>query len=308
MLHEYAVEPELAAMWGDRKSGRYFLDKFGLGSPRIMSRYPPNWEQLVWAARRSDSQRKRTEELIQRLSEVMVTRQGADWNPDRTWLENTLNEHRRIPFHAIVVRGNPAPHSKVLVADELDEHTSLWSVPHETIPRTAAAIAGAVRDMLRMANDVVFIDPYFAPQRPHHTKVLAACFRACLDKRLVREHPTVRVFTAAAAKKNGTRQYFEEECRARLPRMLPRRQRVTIARLEERSEGEKLHNRYILTEFGGVGFPAGLGEEHQEHQATDDPWLLTRKQHAVRWSQYVGRPPAFDQPEDEITVVGTARR
>ena len=304
MLHEYAVEPELAATWGDRKSGRYFRGKFGLGTPRIMSRYPPNWEQLVWAARKDDSQRKRMEELIQRLSEVMVTRQGPDWNPDRTWLENTLNEHRRIPFHAILVRGNPDPHPNVLVADDLDEHTSLWSIPHKAIPRTAAAIAGAVRDMLRMANDVVFIDPHFAPQRSRHTKVLAACLRACLDKRLVREHPTVRVFTEAATK-NGTRQYFEEECPARLPRMLPRRQRVTISRLKERSEGEKLHNRYILTESGGVGFPAGLDEKPG---ATDDPWLLTREQHQKRWPQYAGNPLAFDQPEGEITIVGTSRR
>ena len=270
-----------------------------------MSRYPPNWEKLVWAARRDDSQRKRMEELIQRLSEVMVTRQGADWNPDRTWLENTLNEHRRIPFHAILVRDNPAPHPNVLVADELDEHTSLWPVPHDTIPRTAAAIAGAVLDMLRMANDVVLVDPYFAPQRSYHTKVLAACLRACLDKRLVRDHPAVRVFTAADTRKNGTRQYFEEQCRARLPRMLPRRQRVTISRLKERSEGEKLHNRYILTEFGGVGFPAGLDEKRG---ATDDPWLLTREQHQKRWPQYAGNPLAFDQPEGEITIVGTGHR
>ncbi len=303
MLHEYAVEPELVATWSERRSGRYFREKFGLGSPRIMSRYPPqNWERLVWEARRDDSERKRMEELIRRLSEVMVTRHGAEWNPHESWLQNALNEHRRIPFHAILVRSNGASHRNVLVADELDEHTSLWSVPHETIPRTAEAIAGTVRDLLRMAADIVFVDPHFAPQRSRYTRVLAACLTASLDERLAREQPTVHIFTEADSK-NGTRQYFEEHCRTRLPRMLPRRQRVTISRLTERSEGEKLHNRYILTEFGGVGFPAGLDAKRG---ATDDPWLLTREQHRRRWPQYASRPLAFDQPEGEITVVGTS--
>lgn len=85
----------------------------------------------------------------------------------------------------------------------------------------------------------------------------------------------------------------------------PARTAIDHRSLTERQHGEKLHNRYILTELGGVGFPAGLDEKPR---ATDDPWLLTREQHEVRWSQYAGRPPAFDQPEDEITIVGTNRR
>lgn len=305
MLHEYAVEPELVATWGDRKSGRYFLDKFGLGSPRIMSRYPrKHWKRLVWEAWKGsshdDSDRKRMEELIQRLSEDMVTRRNAVWNPDGAWFGNVLDEHRRIPFHAILARNNAGAHPNILVADEVDESTALWSVPHETVPRTPKAIAGVVRDMLRMAVDIVFIDPYFSPQ-PRYAKVLAACLRECLDQRVGRGRPQVRFL--AAADKTGAREHFENECRGRLPHMLPQGQRVTIARLTERPEGEQLHNRYILTEFGGVGFPAGLDAKPR---ATDDPWLLTRDQYRTRWPQYAGESPAFDQVEGEITIVGCA--
>lgn len=307
MLHEYAVEPELVATWGDRKSGRYFLDKFGLGSPRIMSRYPrKRWKRLVWEAWESnshdDSERKRMEELIQRLSEDMVTRRNAVWNPDGTWSRNVLDEHRRIPFHAILARNNAGAHPNILVADEVDERTALWAVPHETVLRTPTAIAGVVRDMLRMATDIIFVDPYFGPQARYAT-VLAACLRACLYKRVGCEQPSVRIF--AAADKTGTREHFENECRATLPQLLPQGQRVIISRLKERSEGEKLHNRYVLTEFGGVGFPAGLDKKRG---ATDDPWLLTRRQYEKRWPQYAGKQPAFDRPEGEITIVGTERR
>ena len=307
MLHEYAVEPELVATWCDRASGRYFLDKFGLGSPRIMSRYPrKRWKRLVWEAWKAnshdDSERKRMEELIQRLSEDMVTRRDAVWNTDGTWLGNVLDEHQRIPFRAILVQSNARAHPNILVADEVDERTALWAVPQETVPRTPTAIAGVVRDMLRMAIDILFVDPYFSSQA-RYARVLAACLRECLDQRVGGERPIVRVFTSA--NKTGEREHFESECRSKLPRILPHGQQLTIARLTERQHGEKLHNRYVLTEFGGVGFPAGLDEKPR---ATDDPWLLTREQHEVRWSQYAGRPPAFDQPEDEITIVGTGRR
>ena len=156
--------------------------------------------------------------------------------------------------------------------------------------------------MLRMATDIIFVDPYFGPQARYAT-VLAACLRACLYKRVGCEQPSVRIF--AAADKTGTREHFENECRATLPQLLPQGQRVIISRLKERSEGEKLHNRYVLTEFGGVGFPAGLDKKRG---ATDDPWLLTRRQYEKRWPQYAGKQPAFDRPEGEITIVGTERR
>ena len=307
MLHEYAVEPELVATWTDRKTGRFFLDRFGLGSPRIISTYPrKHWKRLVQTAweknNSSDGEPKRVEVLIQKLSEVMVARRDAVWSPDRTWLGNVLDEHRRIPFHAILVRSDAGAHPNILVADEVDESTALWAVPYKTVRRTPTAIAGVVRDMLRMAVAILFVDPYFSPQ-PRYATVLAACLRKCLDQRVGRERPVVRIF--AAADKTGARQDFENECHVKLPHMLPQGQRVTIARLTERPNGDMLHNRYVLTELGGVCFPAGLAAKHR---ATDDPWLLAREQYKTRWSQYAGEAPAFDQPEGEITIVGTAPR
>ena len=35
MLFEYAVEPELVATWVEPRTGRYFIERFGIGSPRL---------------------------------------------------------------------------------------------------------------------------------------------------------------------------------------------------------------------------------------------------------------------------------
>lgn len=82
MIHEYAVEPEAAAAWSaNPKDRRYFLENFGVGTPRIVSKCPKRWKKLVWAARSQlqhsgDIEKKRTEVFIDRLSQTMVKRAG----------------------------------------------------------------------------------------------------------------------------------------------------------------------------------------------------------------------------------------
>ena len=314
MLCEYAIEPELVVTWLDRKIGRYFLDALGKGSPRIMSGYArKHWKRLIWFAWEKSSNdnqldRKRLEEIVKKLAEVTVKRHDAIWNSERGWLENAVNEHQRISFHAILARSNSTGHSKILVAEELDEQTSLWAIPRGlSVQRTAEAIAGAVRDMLRAATDIIFIDPYFAPQRPRYVTVLAACLRACLDQRVASGCPNVRIVTSDDSDRNGTPDFFEKACRRYLPGILPFGLTVTICRVRERPGGEKLHNRYILTELGGVSFGAGLAEAVGTEGATDDLNLLARGQYEERWRQYAGEPPEFDQHEGDIRIVGTDR-
>ncbi len=124
MIHEYALEPELVASWVNRGVGRYFIEKFGLGQPRIVSRYPRRWKRLVWGAFASDNdvERKRMEELLERLSETMVKRRDGRWDASAPWLDNAQDEHSRVPFHAILARSNPRAHPQVLIAEELDAH------------------------------------------------------------------------------------------------------------------------------------------------------------------------------------------
>ena len=78
-----------------------------------------------------------------------------------------------------------------------------------------------------------------------------------------------------------------------------------IRRLRERSGQEKLHNRYILTELGGVSLGVGLDEG--QDGATDDLVLLDRGVYYERWKQYASDPPAFDLLEEAVEVTGAKR-
>ena len=82
--------------------------------------------------------------------------------------------------------------------------------------------------------------------------------------------------------------------------------RVLVRRLNEKLGGEKLHNRYILTDLGGVTFGIGLDDGNEGE--TDDLNLMDRVNYELRWSQYVGNPPAgFEQDGLPVEVMGTRR-
>jgi hypothetical protein len=303
MIHEYALEPELVASWGNRHDFRYFVEKFGLGQPRIVSRYPRRWTRLVWQAFQSDDDLDRTRmvELLQRLGERMVHRRDYLWDAGRAWSENARAEHGRVPFHAILARANPGNHPRVLVASELDDSTPLWGVPRAvTIARRAGDMAAAVAAMLRIAEVIVFVDPYFGPDKRRHRQTLEAFLRATVEGRPIDRPGRVEVNTSADEDRTGTREFFEGECQRQLPRCLPIDIRLRIGRLEQRPRGEELHNRYILTDIGGLQFGAGLGEG--DDGTTDDVHLLERAQYHERWQQYASDALAFDRPDPQIEI------
>ncbi len=303
MIHEYALEPELVATWGNRHDFRYFVEKFGFGQPRVVSRYPKPWKRLVWEAFRSvdDLDRTRMLELLQRIGESMVHRRGYLWNAGRMWVENAQAEHGRVPFHAIMARENPHHDPRILVASALEVTTPLWAVPRGvTVTRRAADMAAAVAAMLRIAKVVIFVDPHFGPERLRHRRTLEAFLRSVVDGRPVGDPLRLEVHTSVDG--TGTRDFFEGECRRRLPRCVPGRVNLKVVRLLQRAQGERLHNRYILTDLGGVLFGVGLDEGDDDD--TDDVHLLDRTQYAERWQQYASDAPHFDRPDPPIDIQG----
>lgn len=307
MIHEYALEPELVATWTDPENCRYFKESFGLDRGRIVSRFPKRWKRLVWRAVSStdDFARKRLEVLLAHLTERMVNRSNIDWQPTATsWLENAETEHDKRPFHAILARANPRRRWEVLTKVDMDESMSRrWSVRRAcTVARNAKEMAEKVAPLLRCSSIVIFVDPHFTPSRRRYRRP----FETFLE-RLVQLRPGMspkRVELQTAAKDPTTDSWFRRECHEKLCACVPSGIRVLVRRLKKKPDGDRLHNRYILSDLGGVTFGIGLDEGNEGE--TDDVTLMERSQYELRWSQYAGDPPAgFEQSESPIEIVGT---
>lgn len=297
MIHEFAVDPALLNNW---ERFRYLTENFGVCHGRLISRFPKRWKAMVYDGLNGvgDMERKKIEFCLQRINEKMQVH-SAPWDNAKCWLQNAENEHKRQPFHAIVAGENPRNHDQVLAYDDLSEHTPLWAVQREkVISRDASSLAAAVSPILRIAKVVIFVDPHFDPYKPRAQNALEAFLKACRDGRIERAFPKVEFHTAYKAENTG----FSDECQRQFPPMIPLGMSLKVVRWQARNNGDGLHNRYILTDRGGVRLAWGLDEGSQAQ--TDDISLLEPKVFNTRWDQYCGDQPAFDR-FDEIMISGT---
>ena len=303
MIHAYALEPRLVASWGRREEFRFIHDKFGLGTPRAMLELPAfsKWKREVYAAALeqglSQEDLKRVEELFRLLQEHKCRRAGAVYDGLLSWLENAEREYDRKPFAAILALENPRGHRGVLVGSQLGPGEPRWlRDTGANPPRTPEALAVALTEMLVNCRVLHFVDPHFGPENARHRKVLEALLG------VLAKHDIVPQLVRVHCLEKSDLHFFEEEAKkmaARLPMSIT----VEFARWKERDLGDKIHNRYVLTDLGGVSLGIGLdaGRENQ----SDDLLLLPKTVYVHRWAQFVDNNGALEQVDAPAPVRGT---
>ena len=326
MIYEFALEPALVARWHDRKKYLFFDEKFGLRSRRIVSAYPKNWKKLVWEifesgpAADNQNARMRMTDLIQFLWQNAVKRPST-FPEISVWLKRAEAEHTNRPFRAIIATDNPRDHSFVVHVKELIENGhERWQVPDVfPIPRNAQEIAEAVSPLMRLCRQAILVDPYFDPTKKRFRDTLEAILATC-DKNVcgittlqLELHTSIdRFFKSWECGENRS---SDEERRAcgtlkmglqnQLPLLIPVGIQLIVFIWKQRENGEKLHNRYLLTNMFGVMFGTGSdSSENPDSSESDDIVLLEEGQHHTRYQQYSGSSPAFDKVCDPFPVIG----
>jgi hypothetical protein len=277
-------------------------DKFGLGTPRVLLELPTfsKWKKAVYNAANdlvlSQEEMKRVEELFRLFAEHKCRRVDAVYDGLIAWLQNAEREHDRKVYAGILATENPRAHPAVLEYEQIGPGTVRWECPTGATPaRTAQALAAVLSPMLANCTQLHIVDPHFGPENKRHRMMLEALMDVLssspVSPQLVRVHCLGK----------STLPFFEEEA-AKMASRLPAHASVDFRRWRQREGGEKLHNRYVLTDLGGVF----LGDELEESNPgqTDDLLLLPRAQYERRWSQYVLEDGAFEQVDAPAAVKG----
>lgn len=295
MIYEYAIDPSIAATWFQPKDSRFFKAGFGLGTARIVSSFPHSWKERVWSEFYESQERRdlsitRMETLLEHLCRKTVKRRGLNWDSSKSWLENAENEHSLAPFDAILAENNPRGHECVICVDSIDNDNPLWFRNHQLAVLRDAHIQDLISPMLRIATQVVFIDPYFSTIKRYLRPMkrylgIIAKGRDHARKRgcAVDDIPHIEI---CRSEKGG---HF---CDAILSSMVPPQLNLIVRTLDAMGRGEALHNRYILTDVGGLQFSYGLDEKRGTH---DDLAVLSEDSYLMRWSQYANGAPEFKQ-------------
>jgi hypothetical protein len=293
MLYEYALEPELLNNW---KDFRYFIEKFGVSNGRLISRYPSSWKKMVYeaAAQCPPMEKKRIEEKLKLLENRVLVTRVSEWNEDLTWISNTIEEHSKRPFHAIIARENSNNHNRILVADELDnEHPLMQSPTNFAITRTAEEMALCVRNLLLFSKKIIFIDPYFSPSSKRHIRPLSEFLKIVLEAIATGLSKSVELVYHTSNFQSEIS--FKKHCKTKLPKLIPKGLTLNLVRWNKK----QLHNRYILTDIGGVSFETGLDDNNfGASTEKDDVNILGEERYQELW-QLFNSKPVF------LKVVGT---
>lgn len=318
MVYEYALDPALVATSTNRILCNLLKDSFGPGKGRLVSRFPGKWKKQVWQAfeelsgalpdtdrdrAQIQSEKERLTELIQRLSDVWIKREEYIWNPDETWLPNAAAEHQRIPFRAILTSTPMDERTPALTIDDLTDENERWGIPHGVSTlRKAENFSALVAPLLRCCQKAIFVDPHFNPSKYRYRQALGSFLMEMASPCSVRSKKQAELHCKGDVDYDRD---FARECETRLPELIPSAMVLSIRRWKERVPGENFHNRYILTDIGGIAFGHGL-DEGRDGQS-DDLHLLDEKQYFLRWSQYSGASSVFDPDGDPLEIVGKPR-
>lgn len=282
MIHEFALEPAMVARWSGREA-IHVTSNMGIGTPRLLCGAPSiaAWkkEVLQLAEKMHEGVAlTRVVEVVRLLTEGATRRTAGD--AGRPWAEFVQQEHRRIPFAGIIA--TTASHPPLAAEDVIWTNQKPWErETTQVIRRQAADLASVCSPFLRLARHIVIVDPYFSPQAPGFVDSLQALLVASFEMR-PREVDTVRVVLL-------THQDINASAFSGLARRIPQKVKLEVIHYDEREDSP--HNRYVLTDLGGIMIQAGTRSSAPTH--TDDVSVMAKSTYQTRWRQYALRSEGF---------------
>ncbi len=327
MIFEYAVEPALVARWA--KDGVVGLaGQFGLDQRRVVSDLPTYWEGEVAAALLEEFDNDpghpdylHASAFLNALLTFMnahVVSRGLNFQANRPWLEQALEVHAQEPFYAILALEPPAGQVVVIsdrVVDRLQDQR--WYLPTmKPIPKTSADLASTLAPLLRGATKIVVVDPYFDPRDSAYRDVLAELLARASELRGPgRKMPAVELIAGVGeGRPNGgvipVEAQMENAAKnlcawaaQHLAACVPTHMQLTFRCAANFPDGDKLHNRFVLTDFAGASLP--YGTQALGALVFDDLSLLYRGQYEERWRQFT-RPERLKAIGTAQVIIGTA--
>lgn len=300
MLKEYALQPELLSSW---PVFRYLSDKFGYGRGRVIARYPRRWERMVYDSlgHCKPIEKQKIVEGLVRLKPVLYPRHH-EWDKDKGWLDNAVEEHTKRSFCAIIAQDNLHGVAAVIRDADLDEEAEpRWRAERQRrIERTAPGMASCAEMLLRNATAILFIDPHFNPQAQRFKRSLQAFLQIIAQRPA--GIPVVRIEIHTGHETAGTKAFFDAECTRHLPLIIPRGMQIRCIRWGQ----NYLHNRFILTEYDGLKFATGLDEHDGSARTHDIVDLLEPEPYAQTWQEYQRDSSHLPLIEDDLIIEGMA--
>ena len=269
MLSEYAVDP--ATIGVDWRTFKDLIDRFGADKGRLISRFPTRWERkVIQAAKDAGVPEVRRLAITESLhnSKHKIIDFNRTYQHEVDWINNALREHAARPFKAIICDADKAVCAEATHSEDCsDQHPLFIAATSCDVIRTADKIADALHIITAVSKEVDIVDPYFdlRPSKGNYlaslTSLLAKLATGLGQPKAIRIHFRDHDSRppAAALARDGSTQVRD---------LLPSGYSLELYAWSEIQDGEDFHDRFVLTDLGGIMIGAGLSAEGSTEAAT----------------------------------------
>lgn len=290
MIYEYTIDPALLFVWASNdRDYREFFREYGLGTPRIFSSFPKKKASKLrsYLLKLQDNQSlsgQRYNEMVLKLVETIVVRDVSD-ELTADWKQAAVIENQRVPFD-VILSLTKMDESNHITPNNMYSENCIWTHPNQlSISRTNVSLVSALSNLLRLADSkIVIIDPY-------GWTVEAVCFiqfmlQSITNHRISDNFPVITLYYK---EKRGSGSPSAAHIKHQIQQGLTgnsRNLQIQVFELSEANNTDVFHNRYILTEHGGVMIGHGIGVSGNQSD-TDEIILIRSDIYHKKWQQFV---------------------
>ena len=287
MIKEFALDPE--AITSSYREFCYFTEKFGVSQGRVISAFPKKWRKMVCdSALREHHGKVEFSKIVERLnkfgSDIVFDTGRPSGEGSLAWIDRALAEHSHRPFAAII-SATAVDHPDVFHKDEIDEENPRFKASRQcAVPRTAKALIGCAEFLIRHAKIIKVVDPHFDPTKPRYMRPL----EQILSLLPAGNQAIVEVHRSDEIAKDELIRRFQQ-----VFLMLPSKVKLQLHVYEK----SQMHNRFIITESGGLIYGVGLSDNEDGGGAPDEEvTLMETTVRNIRWNDYSKILPVASWP------------
>jgi len=298
--HEYALEPAAVQDWRDLRS---WASLVGWEHGRLLSDLPDGkWLaelKLVLERHPAGLDGKRGEALLAQWRtqpHLRFVRRKLKQPSREGWAQSVARAEQTRQFHQVVSAGDQADLPLEALANDVPP-----------LLRAPEQVAEALVLLLQSSSRIRLVDPYFNPTRSRYLKALSLLLRRATWQGTYRrtsgdDHLQIIIETCPPneADRSTDRAICQQWCqlpalRAAVP--APHLVQLRFWRDKDLADPKPVfHNRYLLTDRGGVIFPHGLdfGADDQR-ELHDDITRMTASQWVAREADFNASPTAYEK-------------
>lgn len=274
------------------------LGHFGIEKYRLLWKFPTRWNFLLKENLKSKfktKERKKAYLLLEKLSDFIIE-VPSDLVPYEEsinlegWIIKADELYSIHKHNGILSNKNPNSKPYIKSIDEMENWEEFDTSTCSRVKRVGSEMSNCAAPLLYGSRQIHFVDPYFQMLGDKHLRPLKVFLKQVFG--ILRNHNNVELYYHTGDSVIGGN--IELKLKPIFERLLPISTTIKIVRWPDNS----LHNRFILTDIGGVSFGIGLDDwDNGNHIEFDDISPITKEN--CKSKSPNGFPTFFNYAEGE---------